>query len=117
MNKNDKNSSTKGSRLDFNWGTLKPSTRLLHLELYPDYPESRYKIRLDLNKRNSESRYRMMKAVDDDEGMIAEVMKQFSPELWTILITESFNDSFAEGMLSPLERFGILKILYKKGGD
>lgn len=51
----------------------------------------------------------------DDEGMIAEVMQQFSPELWTILITESFNDSFEKGKLSPLERFGILKILYKKG--
>ena len=51
----------------------------------------------------------------DDEGMIAEVMQQFSPELWTVLITESFNDSFTEGKLSPLERFGILKILYKKG--
>eukprot|EP01044_Picomonas_judraskeda_P002408 COSAG03_NODE_172_length_11193_cov_116.842527_4_plen_733_part_01 len=51
----------------------------------------------------------------DDEGMIAEVMQQFSPELWAILITESFNDSFSKGKLSPLERFGILKILYKKG--
>ena len=39
----------------------------------------------------------------DDEGMIAEVMQQFSPELWTVLITESFNDSFTEGKLSPLE--------------
>jgi hypothetical protein len=38
--KDDKNSSTKGSRLDFNWGTLQESTRLLH-QKQPQRPHKR----------------------------------------------------------------------------
>ena len=51
----------------------------------------------------------------DDDGMIAECIKLIHPELWAELITESMNASFWEGKLSPQQRFGILKILYKKG--
>jgi hypothetical protein len=51
----------------------------------------------------------------DDEGLIAEFLQQVCPDQWAMLIADTFNASFHLGQLTPGQRFGILKILYKKG--
>ena len=51
-----------------------------------------------------------------DEGMIAEGLKLLHTELWASITTDSMNSaSFHVGKLSPAQRFGVLKLLYKKG--